>query len=198
MLEQGSPTHQRKGCRAVHAWPCQRSPVSADINHIGISKHISTKHKTACRHLHGQQRRVQGWARQDAVADCLLTASQAYLCWEQALPTDLLSKPYGHDERLVACCFLTWRSDSPMYMLINSGPFTDRKLIAHSVATAFATRVLPVPVPCHKSGDYMAHTDGICFPSQLLWLLSSIRNTADASHLTLRIVHGPGYLGKTD
>ena len=40
---------------------------------------------------------------------------------------------------------LTWRSDSPMYMLISSGPLTDRKLSAHSVATAFASSVLPVP-----------------------------------------------------
>ena len=32
-----------------------------------------------------------------------------------------------------------------MYMLISSGPLTDRKLSAHSVATAFASSVLPVP-----------------------------------------------------
>lgn len=32
-------------------------------------------------------------------------------------------------------------SDSPMYMLINSGPFTLRKLREHSVATAFANKV---------------------------------------------------------
>ncbi len=32
-----------------------------------------------------------------------------------------------------------------MYMLISSGPLTARKLSAHSVATAFARRVLPVP-----------------------------------------------------
>lgn len=40
---------------------------------------------------------------------------------------------------------VTWRSDSPMYMLMSSGPLTARKLSAHSVATAFARRVLPVP-----------------------------------------------------
>ena len=34
-----------------------------------------------------------------------------------------------------------------MYMLISSGPFTDRKLREHSVATAFASSVLPVPAP---------------------------------------------------
>ena len=39
----------------------------------------------------------------------------------------------------------TCRSDSPMYMLMSSGPFTLRKLMLHSVATALATRVLPVP-----------------------------------------------------
>ena len=33
-----------------------------------------------------------------------------------------------------------------MYMLINSGPFTLKKLMLHSVATALATSVLPVPV----------------------------------------------------
>lgn len=32
-----------------------------------------------------------------------------------------------------------------MYMLMSSGPLTDRKLRAHSVATAFASSVLPVP-----------------------------------------------------
>ena len=34
---------------------------------------------------------------------------------------------------------------SPTYMLISSGPLTERKLTEHSVATAFASRVLPVP-----------------------------------------------------
>jgi len=38
-----------------------------------------------------------------------------------------------------------WRSDSPMYMLMSSGPLTLRKLSAHSVATALASSVLPVP-----------------------------------------------------
>ena len=32
-----------------------------------------------------------------------------------------------------------------MYMLMSSGPFTLRKLMLHSVATAFATKVFPVP-----------------------------------------------------
>ena len=32
-----------------------------------------------------------------------------------------------------------------MYMLMSSGPLTDRKLRAHSVATALASSVLPVP-----------------------------------------------------
>lgn len=35
----------------------------------------------------------------------------------------------------------TFFSDSPMYILINSGPFTLRKFREHSVATAFANRV---------------------------------------------------------
>lgn len=35
----------------------------------------------------------------------------------------------------------TFFSDSPMYMLINSGPLTLRKLREHSVATALANRV---------------------------------------------------------
>mmetsp|Transcript_26635 Transcript_26635/g.63116 ORF Transcript_26635/g.63116 Transcript_26635/m.63116 type:complete len:393 (-) Transcript_26635:1403-2581(-) len=39
----------------------------------------------------------------------------------------------------------TWRSLSPMYMLISSGPFTPRKLVEHSLATALASSVLPVP-----------------------------------------------------
>lgn len=37
------------------------------------------------------------------------------------------------------------RSDSPTYMFINSGPLTDKKLMPHSVATAFASNVFPVP-----------------------------------------------------
>lgn len=36
---------------------------------------------------------------------------------------------------------LTFFSDSPMYMLISSGPFTLRKFKEHSVATAFANNV---------------------------------------------------------
>mmetsp|Transcript_5462 Transcript_5462/g.18810 ORF Transcript_5462/g.18810 Transcript_5462/m.18810 type:complete len:505 (-) Transcript_5462:206-1720(-) len=39
----------------------------------------------------------------------------------------------------------TLRSLSPMYMLMSSGPLTERKRSPHSVATAFAKRVLPVP-----------------------------------------------------
>lgn len=35
----------------------------------------------------------------------------------------------------------TFFSDSPMYMLISSGPFTLRKFREHSVATAFANKV---------------------------------------------------------
>ena len=39
----------------------------------------------------------------------------------------------------------TLRSDSPTYMSSSSGPLTEMKFMSHSVATAFATRVLPVP-----------------------------------------------------
>ena len=39
----------------------------------------------------------------------------------------------------------TFASDSPMYILSNSGPLTERKLREHDVATAFANSVLPVP-----------------------------------------------------
>mmetsp|Transcript_10455 Transcript_10455/g.26588 ORF Transcript_10455/g.26588 Transcript_10455/m.26588 type:complete len:276 (-) Transcript_10455:8-835(-) len=39
----------------------------------------------------------------------------------------------------------TWRSLSPMYMLMSSGPLTLRKLTVHSLATALASSVLPVP-----------------------------------------------------
>lgn len=35
----------------------------------------------------------------------------------------------------------TFFSDSPMYMLISSGPFTLRKFKEHSVATALANNV---------------------------------------------------------
>lgn len=35
----------------------------------------------------------------------------------------------------------TFFSDSPMYMLISSGPLTLRKFREHSVATAFANKV---------------------------------------------------------
>ncbi len=38
-----------------------------------------------------------------------------------------------------------------MYMLISSGPFTLKKLMLHSVATALATSVLPVPVPTGRA-----------------------------------------------
>ena len=41
--------------------------------------------------------------------------------------------------------FITCRSLSPMYMLMSSGPFTLRKLSWHSVATALASSVFPVP-----------------------------------------------------
>ena len=44
----------------------------------------------------------------------------------------------------------TCRSDSPMYMLMSSGPLTLRKLMLHSVATALATKVLPVPTADHS------------------------------------------------
>jgi hypothetical protein len=50
----------------------------------------------------------------------------------------------------------TWRSDSPMYMLMSSGPLTDRKLSAHSVATALASSVLPVPA-AHLARSSRAH-----------------------------------------
>ena len=36
-------------------------------------------------------------------------------------------------------------SDSPNHILSSSGPFTEMKLAAHSLATAFANIVLPVP-----------------------------------------------------
>lgn len=36
---------------------------------------------------------------------------------------------------------LMFFSDSPIYILINSGPFTLRKFKEHSVATAFASNV---------------------------------------------------------
>mmetsp|Transcript_53830 Transcript_53830/g.73535 ORF Transcript_53830/g.73535 Transcript_53830/m.73535 type:complete len:254 (+) Transcript_53830:331-1092(+) len=41
--------------------------------------------------------------------------------------------------------FLTFFSDSPMYMSNSSGPLTDKKASLHSVATALAMRVFPVP-----------------------------------------------------
>ena len=39
----------------------------------------------------------------------------------------------------------TFFSLSPTYMLMSSGPFTLRKFSLHSVATALASSVLPVP-----------------------------------------------------
>lgn len=36
-------------------------------------------------------------------------------------------------------------SDCPIYIFNNSGPFTDKKHKLHSVATAFAISVFPVP-----------------------------------------------------
>lgn len=43
----------------------------------------------------------------------------------------------------------TFFSDSPMYMLINSGPLTLRKLREHSVATAFASNVYEIHITAH-------------------------------------------------
>jgi hypothetical protein len=49
-----------------------------------------------------------------------------------------------------------------MYMLMSSGPLTDRKLRAHSVATALASSVLPVPALGHDtSDDSIAASNGI-------------------------------------
>ena len=39
----------------------------------------------------------------------------------------------------------TFFSDSPTYMFTSSGPLTLRNRSAHSVATAFANKVFPVP-----------------------------------------------------
>lgn len=39
----------------------------------------------------------------------------------------------------------TLASLCPIYILSNSGPLIDKKLYLHSVATAFANNVLPVP-----------------------------------------------------
>ena len=39
----------------------------------------------------------------------------------------------------------TCRSLSPTYMLMSSGPLTERKFAAHCVATAFARSVFPLP-----------------------------------------------------
>ena len=40
---------------------------------------------------------------------------------------------------------LTFASDSPNHIVNNSGPFTEMKLLEHSVAIAFAIKVLPHP-----------------------------------------------------
>ena len=40
---------------------------------------------------------------------------------------------------------LTLASDSPNYIVSNSGPLTDMKLLEHSVAIALAINVLPHP-----------------------------------------------------
>ena len=45
------------------------------------------------------------------------------------------------DEYTFSKMSLTFFSDSPTYMFINSGPFTLRKFSEHSVATAFANNV---------------------------------------------------------
>ena len=39
----------------------------------------------------------------------------------------------------------TFASDSPMYMFSSLGPFTEKKLSVHDVATTFASSILPVP-----------------------------------------------------
>ena len=50
---------------------------------------------------------------------------------------------------------LTPRSDSPTHFDNNSGPLTEIKLASLSVATAFASRVLPVPLgPCNKYSSW--------------------------------------------
>ena len=45
----------------------------------------------------------------------------------------------------------TLRSDSPTYMFTSSGPFTLRKRNEHSVATALASKVFPVPGGPYRS-----------------------------------------------
>mmetsp|Transcript_56594 Transcript_56594/g.175982 ORF Transcript_56594/g.175982 Transcript_56594/m.175982 type:complete len:370 (+) Transcript_56594:895-2004(+) len=55
------------------------------------------------------------------------------------------NKTQGCRSRALWKRFRTFRSLSPMYMERSSGPFTLRKCTRHSVATAFANRVLPVP-----------------------------------------------------
>lgn len=52
---------------------------------------------------------------------------------------------HGRAARARAKTRRTFASDSPMYMFSNSGPFTEKKFSAQDVATAFASRVLPVP-----------------------------------------------------
>mmetsp|Transcript_18815 Transcript_18815/g.58534 ORF Transcript_18815/g.58534 Transcript_18815/m.58534 type:complete len:565 (+) Transcript_18815:64-1758(+) len=92
----------------------------------------------------------------------------------------------------------TFFSDSPMYMLTSSGPFTERKLRPHSVATAFATSVLPVPggpyssTPeraCRPLAKSSGCCSGSCTVSRMVDLTSSRPPTS--SHFTLGTLGAP-------
>ena len=67
-------------------------------------------------------------------------------------------------------------------MLMSSGPFTLRKVIEHSVATAFATRVLPVPTSkhggCRKATFNYGCTKHEYMCGQILQLHRMLENTS--------------------
>ena len=83
------------------------------------------------------------------------------------------TKSPGNVLRVILQVF-TCLSDSPMYMLMSSGPFTLRKLMLHSVATALATSVLPVPAATHHTWQCTQRSD--CCYCQHMRLMSTSRS----------------------
>uniref|UniRef100_A0A2M4CVD5 Uncharacterized protein n=1 Tax=Anopheles darlingi TaxID=43151 RepID=A0A2M4CVD5_ANODA len=75
------------------------------------------------------------------------------------------NRTHGEAVRARSNTSRTFCSLCPTYMFSSSGPCTDRKLRLHSVATAFAISVLPVP-----GGPYRRMPERRIFrPSKCLW-----------------------------
>ncbi|KAJ6261999.1 LOW QUALITY PROTEIN: hypothetical protein Dda_2800 [Drechslerella dactyloides] len=75
-------------------------------------------------------------------------------------------------------------SDSPNHMLSNSGPLTEMKLAAHSLATAFANIVLPVPGEQDTAGRGHAKLEELL--RMLDWLALDAVQTTNVVPLDVR------------